>query len=232
MTAIFISIVLSAPSVLFIGNSYTQANSGQWTLVKEIYDSVAADTLVTGHHTMGGLTLQGHWSNTTLRENIQSGIWDFAVFQEQSCMPVVDPGNTFLYGDSLAFLCKASGTQPTFFMTWARKNDPLMLQGLSDGYSRMGYVHSIPVSPCGIAFELIRTDYPEINPYSSDGAHPSLEGSYLAACVIAVTVLDVDLNQSGIWQPEGITGETGSILREAAELTCSLYIQPGEGLNQ
>ena len=230
MNAILFQFILGVSSVLFVGNSYTMAQGGQWSLVKQIYDSVSSDTLVTGNHTIGGATFQNHWENTILRERIETGNWTCCVFQEQSCMPVIDPDMTFQYGDSLALLCFANETQPAFFMTWARKNDPLMLQGLSDGYSRMGYVHSVPVSPCGIAFEIIRRDHPEIDPYSGDGAHPSLEGSYLAACVIAATVLGVDLEQAGIWHHEDITPDTAVILREAASEACSIYIQPSEAL--
>lgn len=217
---------LSAPSILFVGNSYTFANSGLWTHVKQIYESVESDTLQVDAFTTGGASFEGHWGSQSLKDEIESGIWDTVVFQEQSCMPVIDPSSTYLFGDSLAWLTADSGGEPVFFMTWARKKDPFMLEGLELGYSRMGFVHNSPVAPCGIAFDLIRRINPEIDPYSGDGAHPSIHGTYLAACVIAICVYDVDLLSSGVWQPVEITLEDGVVLRSAAVQTFSDYQQP------
>lgn len=228
MIAILIVLgLLSDPSIYFVGNSYTMSSGGIFNHVKEIYDSVESDTLRVGYHAAGGATFQIHWNNPALREELESGDWDTVVFQEQSCMPVISPDLTYTYGDSLAWLTAAGGGQPVFFMTWARKKDPLMLEGLRLGYSRMGLVHTSPVAPCGVAFDLLRQNQPEIDPYSSDGAHPSVHGTYIAACVIALTVYEVDLSSGTVWQPTGVSFEEGEIIRSLAVEACSLYRQPG-----
>ena len=219
--------LISDPSIYFVGNSYTMSNGGIFNHVKEIYDSVESDTLCVGYHAPGGASFEVHWNNPTLREEIESGVWDTVVFQEQSCMPVISPGLTYTYGDSLALLTAAGGSQPVFFMTWARKKDPFMLEGLRLGYSRMGFTHSSPVAPCGYAFDLLRQHHPEIDPYSSDGAHPSVHGTYIAACVIARTIFDVNLSSGTVWQPAGVSFEEGEIIRSLAVSACSLYQQPG-----
>ena len=142
-------------------------------------------------------------------------------------MPVIRPNLTYTYGDSLAWLAAENGSQPVFFMTWARKKDPLMLEGLRLGYSRMGFVHGSPVAPCGIAFDLLRQHHPEINPYSSDGAHPSVHGTYIAACVMALIIYEVELSSGTVWQPAGVSFEEGETIRSLAVSACSLYQQPG-----
>ncbi|MCD6587561.1 MAG: hypothetical protein J7K88_03325 [Candidatus Fermentibacteraceae bacterium] len=230
--AILFAAVVSSQSVLFVGNSYTAANGGLSGMLKQIYESVEPDTITVDQLTTGGACFEDHWNNPSVREVILTGVWDTVVFQEQSCMPVIDPARTYTFGDSLAWFTEAADCNPVFLMTWARRNDPLMLEGLRAGYSRMGAVHGSPVAPCGVAFELIRTEYPEINPYSPDGAHPSLQGSYLAACVIAVTVYDIDLAATGVWQPLEVSTEDGEILRLAADLACSSYLQPGGSVSQ
>lgn len=233
MTGIaLLSLLAASTTVLFVGNSYTFANGGIWIQAKEIYDSVSSDTLTVLSHTAGGASFQNHWNSQELKNILESGNIDIAVFQEQSCMPVINPSLTYQYGDSLALFCQANGIQPAFMMTWARKNDPLMLQGLSAGYSRMGMVHSSIVAPCGIAFELLRRDYPEIDPYDNDGAHPSENGSYLASCVICSSVLEADLYYSGIWLAPGVSEEDGALLRETAVSACSLYMQPMEAMDE
>ena len=219
--------LLSDPSIFFVGNSYTMSNGGIFNHVKEIYDSVESDTLCVGYHAPGGASFEVHWNNPTLREELESGGWDTAVFQEQSCMPVIRPDLTSTRCKYCKTLRRTHGGQPVFFMTWARKKDPLMLEGLRLGYSRMGFTHSAPVAPCGVAFDLLRLNHPEIDPYSSDGAHPSVYGTYIAACVIALTIYEVDLSSGTVWQPAGISFEEGEIIRSSAVTACSLYQQPG-----
>jgi hypothetical protein len=48
------------------------------------------------------------------------------------------------------------------------------------------------LSPVGALWKYIRTTYPEINLYSADGSHPSLEGSYAAACSMIAVMLRTD----------------------------------------
>jgi hypothetical protein len=218
--------LLSSSSILFVGNSYTMSGGGLWLQVKQIYESLSSDTLSSAGHTVGGASFLDHWNNQDLREQIESGEWDTVVFQEQSCMPVINPSQTYLYGDSLAWLVTASGSEPVFLMTWARKQDPLMLEGLELAYSRMGLVHCATVTPCGSAFDMLRQLYPELNLYEDDGSHPSLCGSYLAACVIAAAVFNVDILSEKTWQPAGISLSEGEILRQVASVSCLNYQQP------
>ncbi len=231
MTPILVLLgLISAPNILFVGNSYTFGNGGLWVYVKEIYDSLESDTLSVDSHTSGGATFENHWNNQSLLEKIEHGDWNTVIFQEQSCMPVINPSLTYLYGDSLALLTASYGAEPVFLMTWARKNDPIMLEGLRFGYSRMGFINNSTVAPCGLAFERIRRFHQEIDPYAGDGAHPSACGTYIAACVIAITVLDCDVLAPSVWKPEEISAEEAEILRLEAVQTCSNYFQPSEGI--
>ncbi len=229
MTALLLSTFLAASTtMLFVGNSYTFGNGGLWTITDSLFSSVTVDTLITLSHTMGGATLQDHWNDQELRWLLENGDIDMAIFQEQSCMPVINPRLTYQYGDSLALLCAAEGIQPSFLMTWPRKNDPLMLHGLEEGYSRMGYVHGCPVAPCGRAFAMLQGAFFMLDLYAADGSHPSMEGSYLAASVIAVSVLEADITVPGAWRPSGMSEPLGELIRETATIACSLYTQPME----
>ncbi|MBQ4475017.1 MAG: T9SS type A sorting domain-containing protein, partial [Bacteroidales bacterium] len=88
-----------------------------------------------------------------------------------------------------------SCTQILFFMTWGRENgdqsncanyEPLctydgMQQRLRESYVQMADDNNAIVVPVGLAWKYVRDHYPEINLYQSDGSHPSVEGTYLAA---------------------------------------------------
>jgi hypothetical protein len=54
---------------------------------------------------------------------------------------------------------------------------------LRDAYLRIADSAHAAVSPVGVAWKYVRDNYPVINLYQQDGSHPSLTGSYLAACV-------------------------------------------------
>jgi len=84
-------------------------------------------------------------------------------------------------------------SQVNYFMTWGRQNgDPQwdsintfdkMNTRLRDAYLRIADSANAAVSPVGVAWKYVRDNYPVINLYQQDGSHPSLTGSYLAACV-------------------------------------------------
>jgi hypothetical protein len=72
------------------------------------------------------------------------------------------------------------------------------------------------VSPVGVAWKWVRDTYPTINLYSSDGSHPSPEGSYLAACTFYASMFR--LPSSGATSLLGIDALTAQRLQEAADL--------------
>ena len=83
---------------------------------------------------------------------------------------------------------KKNKVEPVLMMTWAYKNEPSMIKGLSDEYLKAGNRNGILVIPVGLAFDEINRNYPSIDLYTPDKRHPSREGTYLAACVIFSSV--------------------------------------------
>ena len=71
--------------VLFIGNSYTGANSLP-TMVEDVASS-AGYSFSNGSLTPGGATLYQHPQNTATYSAMASQTWDFIVFQAQSQEP-------------------------------------------------------------------------------------------------------------------------------------------------
>jgi len=59
-------------------------------------------------------------------------------------------------------------------------------------YRQMAIDNNAILSPVGALWNYIRNTYPEINLYSADGSHPSLEGSYAAACSMIAVMLRTD----------------------------------------
>lgn len=140
----------------------------------------------------------------------QNGKWDYVVLQEQSFNAVGDPKD-FL--NSVKCLCekiRAIGAKPVLYCSWAyAEGGPClervqctyqqMLEGLIAGYTQAARENEALLSPVGQAFAAMKDQYALYDP---DTLHPSLYGSYLAACVICNTIAP-DL-PFGSFVPEGM----------------------------
>lgn len=186
--------------VLFLGNSYTYVNNLPETLANAALS--AGDTLLFDSNTPGGYTLEGHSTNATSLSKIAEGGWDFVVLQEQSqrpAMPIaqveieVFPYARFL--DSIINYYNPCG-ETIFYMTWGRKNGDAsncpvwppvctylgMDSLLNLRYRMMADSNHAILSPVGAVWRYLRQYHPSIDLYQNDGSHPSVAGTYAAAC--------------------------------------------------
>jgi len=170
----------SARRILFIGNSYTGVNDG----IDKHLTGLAPD-IVAARIAPGGVTLEGHWRNSSTRDAIRSGKWDVVVLQEQSQTPVINTKNYSEYAGKLSDEIKKTGAQPMLFMTWERPDSAqygVTAANLSGVIMDVGQQLDVKVAPVGVAFFRAMQDRPNLKLYSFDG-HPTLQGTYLAACV-------------------------------------------------
>lgn len=183
--------------VLFIGNSYTEVNNLPG-MVSNIANSLG-DDLVWESNTPGGCTLRQHCQNQSM-SLIRRGGWDAVVLQEQSQYPAFPDSQVqsevFPYAQELVENIYAASpcAEPMFYMTWGRKNGdtefgyPPMdtYEGMDSllyaRYMQMGEDNDASVCPVGRVWHYLRDHNAEIELYMSDGSHPTLAGSYAAAC--------------------------------------------------
>jgi hypothetical protein len=208
--------------ILFIGNSYTAANTLHLIvaglLVEAGHDAYTLDV------TPGGYRLEEHAADadgsngdTRLRDLLVTGEeasrgWDVVVLQEQSQVagfPTTEPywiameeGATILRD-----LASDAGADTVIFMTWGRRDGddmnptlypdyPTMQDRLSAGYTELASrldATGDPVflAPVGESFRSIYLGGDSAafeGLYVTDGSHPSIRGSYLAACTIFATI--------------------------------------------
>lgn len=188
--------------VLFIGNSYTYYNDLP-QLVSDLANSMG-DYVYHDDQVQGGATFQTHANNAATYTKINSEQWDYVVLQAQSQEPsfpdaqvdasTLAPARVLVDSIYENYLC----SEALFFMTWGRENgDPQwqpistydgMQERLRNGYMRMADSVQGSVAPVGVAWKRIRDNFPGIPLYVSDGSHPSLEGSYLAACTFYASI--------------------------------------------
>lgn len=187
--------------VLFLGNSYTYVNN----LPQLIHDIALAngDTLVFDNNCPGGHTFNNHFNNATSISKINSQAWDNVILQAQSQEPSFDPSQveaqTLPYAIKLDSIIQHNNdcTETVFYETWGRKYGdasncgsypPIctylgMQDRLRASYKLFADTTKSVMAPAGEAWRKSITLNPSLELYSSDQSHPSLEGSYLTACV-------------------------------------------------
>lgn len=184
-----------AMSVLFVGNSYTYVNDLP-TWVKRVGDASGAVSVTVDSVTVAGASLADHVSTTGAVDRIRKGGFTYVVLQGQSLEPLFNPASFEAAAADLAAEAQKAGATPIFYETWARAandatyQDPLsggtpaaMQAGLRNEYQKVATAASAPVAPAGDAWEKALAELPAIGLFAADGSHPSIDGTYLVACV-------------------------------------------------
>jgi len=232
----FLSFGQLKKEVLFIGNSYTYYNNMP-QLVEQIALSFG-DSLIYDSSTPGGANFNVHTNNTQTLAKINQQQWDYVVLQAQSQEPSFSPGqvanNTYPYAEILvdSIYANSSCTEPLFFMTWGRKYGdqqncvaypPIctylgMQQRLRESYLEMAFNDSASCAPVGMAWKKSIAIDSTLNLYSSDNSHPSIYGSYLAACTFYASIFKKSAVGSSYW-PNAIDSLTALSLQEIGSST-------------
>ncbi len=185
---------------LFIGNSYTYYNDLPQT-ISQLATSTG-DTLTTASSTPGGYTLEQHFSNAATLALIQQGGWDYVVLQEQSQLPAFPEAQvaaaTYPFARKLDSLIKAtdSCTKTIFYMTWGRKNGDAMncpnfpilctYEGMDSllqlRYTFLADTNHALLAPVAKVWHYLKNTQSGVNLYDLDDSHPSVSGTYAAAC--------------------------------------------------
>ena len=192
--------------VLFLGNSYTYVNNLP-QLIKDIA-LANGDTLVFDSNCPGGHTFNNHFNNATSLSKINAQAWDCVILQAQSQEPSFSPtqvaAQTLPYAIKLDSLIKNNNncSETVFYETWGRKNGDAsncgsyapvctylgMQDRLRASYKLFADTTQAIMAPAGEAWRKSIAQNPTLELYSSDQSHPSLEGSYLTACVFYETL--------------------------------------------
>jgi hypothetical protein len=199
--------------MLFIGNSFTQRND----LPGLLADLAAARGVRIEHEliSVGGASLRSHWNSGRAAKAIETGGYDYVVLQEQSTLPVKNPKrmaeNVRLFDE----LIKRAGSKTVLYMTWARRHTLEAQQAIADAYHSIGAELGATVVPVGLAWQSFLAQHDKPVLHDRDGSHPTLAGSYLAACVFLAVLLNE--NPVGIESgPDGLEKQDLAALQAAA----------------
>ena len=106
------------------------------------------------------------------------------------------------------------GAQPVLFMSWAYADAPAMTSQLAEAYTRAANDNGAYVIPAGLAFARAIERRPQLNLYVADKRHPSLAGTYLAACTTYASLFGK--SPAGLAYTAGLDGDTATFLQNVA----------------
>jgi hypothetical protein len=176
--------------ILFIGNSFTQRNQLP-RLVRQL--AAAAEPAVDVEYKMimaGGASLRRHWNGGVAQAALAQEPYDFVVLQEQSTLPIK---NAVRYHENVRLfdpLIAQHGARMVLYLTWSRRHVPEAQAQLTKAAQDIAAQTQARVVPVGIVWHEALARHPELPLYADDGSHPTATGSYLAACVFLVALLD------------------------------------------
>jgi len=234
--------------VLFIGNSYTDVNNLP-LLVSQIAHSMG-DSLYFDSNVPGGMNLYGHSINSITLSKIAQGNWDYVVLQAQSQEPSFPPSQVangvLPYARKLDSLVHAADScaQTIFYMTWGRKNGDAfncaayppvctyagMQSRLRSSDLLMAQQNNASVAPVGIVWRELIQQNPTFDLYQSDESHPSIYGSYAAACVFYSSFFHTKVKN--IYVPAGVATAEALIIQQQSNKSVfdslSNWYSPGD----
>jgi hypothetical protein len=224
--------------VLFVGNSYTFVNDLPG-VVRHLASAAREPLrLEAVQECPGGATLKQHWDSGRDVALLHETHFDWMVLQGQSEEPSFEPAqlerDMYPYVAKLVDAGRETGTRALLFLTWARREgDPANAPGdtyaamqrrIVTGYETVSARLRVPVAPVGIAWQRALESPPGTSLWASDGSHPSVAGTYLAACVIYAALFGH--SPAGNRFTEGLDERTASTLQGVAADTVAAYVQP------
>ena len=180
------------PRILFIGNSYTSRNN----LPRLVADlAAAADPPQEVEFALvfaGGASLRRHWNAGRAQELLQVKAWDYVVLQEQSTLPLKNRQRYHENVRLFAGLIAERGAKTLLYLTWSRQAAPETQEAITRGVHDIAREINARVVPVGPAWHRALDEILGLQLYTSDGSHPTPEGSFLAACMFHVRLFDAE----------------------------------------
>ena len=227
-------------SAIYIGNSFFYFNNGMSGMVSGLLTAADASakfrsSLVTisgsgfDWHDVGsyfrpnGVGRYSFGAGNVISFNAPKRLFDLAIMMDCSQCPLHPQlkGIFTEYAKKHADTVRGHGTEPVYFMSWAYLDKPEMTQQLADAYTQAGNDNNALVIPAGLAFGRVVAQRPDVALYIADLRHPTLAGSYLAACTTYAALFKK--SPVGLKYTAGLDAATASYLQSVAWATVQDY---------
>ena len=182
-------------TILFIGNSYLYYGDSLHNHFKRMVEEYFAgyDASSVKSVTIGGSRLKHHNVERLIKPKAISSIekFDLVILQGGSSETLTrDNRKEFSYFvKKHVDAIKANNSKAALYMTHAyvkphKKFMDNQIKIIEEAYTKVGNENQVLVIPVGLAFDLAYQEKPSIRLHKPDATHPSLLGTYLAACTV------------------------------------------------
>ncbi len=210
--ALFATSTVTAQSeplkILFIGNSYTHMND-----MPRMFDKIAKDAgmnVIVEKNTQSGASFHVHSERKDMYKAIKKRQWDYIVLQGYSRELAYNPADldtaTIPYLNQIidSIYSHNPCTNLLFYMTWgydegySEQEDVNSYVKMADkieaGYRYLSGVYDVPVVPVGMVWKKVK-ELQAMDLYDPDRAHPSKQGSFLAASTFFEAIFGIQGRQ-------------------------------------
>jgi len=212
--------------ILFIGNSLTYFN-GLPYMVRSLADSAGQAAPVVDDVALPDYGLEEHWNDGRAARAIRGGCWDVVVLQQGPSSLPESRALLLDYAARFDALIRERGARPALFSVWPSSTRRGDFDRAIESYALAAEAVDGVLLPVGTAWLQAWAREPGLDLYA-DGLHPTREGTYLAALVIAGRLFGTAPAQmpAGVsvrapgWRTEQemrIDPATAAVLRQAAQ---------------
>lgn len=170
-----------ADRALFVGNSLTEAN--ELPLIVEALAAAGGHPLFAESITYGGVSLEDHWGLRT-QDRIAAGGWRWVVLQQGPSALLSSRVNLREWTRRFDTVIRQAGGVTALYMVWPENSRRNAFPDVSASYRLAAQDVDGILLPAGDAWLAAWWRDPSLPLYGSDGFHPSVAGSYLAALTI------------------------------------------------
>ncbi len=217
--------------VLIVGNSYTRFNVLPHLLQRLSAGVQGGVRLHVDAEARNGYSLRTHLRAGEAMARIRSGHYGYVVLQGHSLSAIDHPAELAKDAERFKRVIDATHGRTVLYETWARhpsarlyRKHPLvhsfgeMAARVDATYTQLAQHTGAELAPVGSAFERALANDPDLRLWGPDGSHPTLAGSFLAACVLYATITNEDPRLSG-YVPRGMPREHAELIKEIAAQT-------------
>lgn len=226
-------------SLLWVGNSFFYYNNSMHGHVGQLMTASGAKGLratsatisgsginwhdVEAHFRPGGVASYSFVGDNEVRFNTFDKPFDGVMMMDCSQCPVHPKLQPIFYEYAAknSATARKYGAAPILFMSWAYQDKPEMTAQLAAEYVKAGKQNNALVVPAGLAFANAIAARPDLNLYVPDKRHPSLMGTYLAACTVVASVYKT--NPNGLKYTAGLPPEVAAFLQGIAWDTAQAF---------
>jgi hypothetical protein len=173
-------------NILFVGNSLTYSNDLP-SLVEKLAkgDGIKVRTEMIAYP---NYALEDHWNEPHVKAALKKTKFDYVIFQQGPSALPASRANLIEYALRFSEFCKANNTKMCMYTVWPSGDRSFDFVNVVKSYSVAADTTGSLVLPAGLAWKNILEQKKNFPLYSTDGFHPTVHGSFLAAMVIYRTL--------------------------------------------